>query len=338
MSDGIIREEARFFATTVGNTESHQKLNSSSWIEKFKQKNNLLGAKPKKGSIDTVNEAENVGNIDSSNASASNTPSGISPISPSGVASPPVMSPSQSQGGLKGESEGFFDFGYRHNHSQSHTSLVSAFSDNAPSLTGGATSPMSPYFSSESCGPSPFTPTAHAARLPPLSSNFARPRSQTFPMLGVEQSLSVAPASADQLTPKFMDRSMSSAVFESPLEDGPLSVDPGEIIMKRNNSVPDMKTSTMQPPPLPQKSDSVSPVSPPSSPTQEDARRALQLVMTYFQSQPMGTSPQDFMTIGKLMEKLKVEESASNSLPGGLHHLEEYGELRVNKKRSIRSL
>ena len=131
---------------------------------------------------------------------------------------------------------------------------------------------------------------------------------------------------------------MSSAVLESPLEEGSLSVDPSETIIKRNNSVPDMKTSTMQPPPLPQKADSVSPVSPPGSPSQDDARRALQLVMNFFQSQPMGTTPQDFMTIGKLMEKLKVEENSSNSLPGGLHHFEDYGEPRVNKKRSIRSL
>ncbi|KAL9118945.1 MAG: hypothetical protein Q9187_004503, partial [Circinaria calcarea] len=50
LSDSIIRDKARFFATTVGSSESHLKVNSNTWLEKFKQKNHLLGAKPRKAS------------------------------------------------------------------------------------------------------------------------------------------------------------------------------------------------------------------------------------------------------------------------------------------------
>src|SRR5437764_6291750 len=48
VTDSMIKEKARFFATTVGNSESHLKANSTSWLEKFKQKNNLAGAKGSK--------------------------------------------------------------------------------------------------------------------------------------------------------------------------------------------------------------------------------------------------------------------------------------------------
>jgi hypothetical protein len=45
LTDAAIKEKARFFATTVGNNESHLKTSSASWLEKFKQKNGIGGAK-----------------------------------------------------------------------------------------------------------------------------------------------------------------------------------------------------------------------------------------------------------------------------------------------------
>lgn len=88
----------------------------------------------------------------------------------------------------------------------------------------------------------------------------------------------------------------------------------------------------MQPPPLPAitpvtTTQQVSPISPgsssASSPTQEDARRALELVMSFFQQQPSGfVEPQEYVTIGKLMEKLKLQRGGE-SLPGGMHRIPE---------------
>lgn len=94
-----------------------------------------------------------------------------------------------------------------------------------------------------------------------------------------------------------------------------------------------LKTSSMQPPPLPAitpvtTTQQVSPISPgsssASSPTQEDARRALELVMSFFQQQPSGfVEPQEYVTIGKLMEKLKLQRGGGESLPGGMHRIPE---------------
>jgi hypothetical protein len=344
LNDEIIREKARFFATTVGNSESHHKVNSNSWLEKFKQKNNLLGAKSRKGSADaTATDSDGVVNADSTTTS----PNGTSPVSPSNPTSPSPMSPSRSQDSFKNESPstGFLDFSYRHGHSQSATTLASAFSDTtAPPLSGGTTSPTSPYFSSDpSCGPSPFTPTGINRLPPPLGSAFVRPRSQTFPTLGIEPGMLSTQNTADQLTPKnFLQQAMDAPVVESPLEEANTGINPIETVIKRNHSNPDIKTS-MQPPPLPRSnSNTVSPtISSPGSPTPDEARKALETVMTFFQNQPSGlVDPHEYMTIGKLMEKLKLAHVPSVQLPGGLHRIEEdeAAQAHVRKKRSIHSL
>lgn len=47
------------------------------------------------------------------------------------------------------------------------------------------------------------------------------------------------------------------------------------------------------------------------SPSQEEAQRALEVVIQFFQHQPSGlVEPQDYMTIGKLMEKLKLRRES----------------------------
>lgn len=92
----------------------------------------------------------------------------------------------------------------------------------------------------------------------------------------------------------------------------------------QNKSTPDIKT-TMQPPPLP-KSSTISPVSSPTSPTQDEARRALELVMNFFQNQPttMGLQAQDYITIGKLMEKLELAQNQAGSMTGRLSRIDEH--------------
>jgi hypothetical protein len=40
-----LQKQAQMFALTVGNPESRFELTSSAWLEKFKQKHNILGAK-----------------------------------------------------------------------------------------------------------------------------------------------------------------------------------------------------------------------------------------------------------------------------------------------------
>jgi hypothetical protein len=87
----------------------------------------------------------------------------------------------------------------------------------------------------------------------------------------------------------------------------------------------------MQPPPVPPVSIPVQQAelsrtssvglenSSPVTPSQEEAARALELVMNFFQQQPQGfVEPQEYVMIGKLMEKLKIKRS-SESLPSARH-------------------
>lgn len=333
LNDAIIREKAIFFANTVGDPNGRQKVFTSSWLEKFKQKNGLLGAKSRKASVDTVNDSDGAANGTSANPSTAPTPNEVSPISPTGLPNISPLSPTQNQEGLdKDNSDSFVDFSntYRHSHSQSATSL-----DTAPSLSTSVASPVSSFFSNES----PFTPTSQSH----IGSNSSRPRSQTFPMVGIDPGL-VSNGTPDQLDTKgALQHSMSVSVLGSPLEEEEASTGSRvngreNATIKRNHSNPEIKTSSMQPPPLP-KSNTVSPVSAPTSPTQDEARRALELVVNYFHNQPSGLVPQDYVMIGKLVEKLELNQSPGGTLPGGLHRIDEHSDgPRVTKKRSIHTL
>lgn len=347
LTDAIIREKARFFATTVGNSDSHLKANSTSWLEKFKQKNNLMGAKSRKSSI--AEESEGTSNPPSN----VHTPGGISPASPSGVSPSPVtVSAKPSKEDLKTESPDTQDFSSHRRpfHSQSNTSLSSVFTDTAPSsFSAGPTSPTSlssPFFTPDSaCGPNPFM-GSQQARGQPGSSNFQRPRSQTFPMLiGVEQYMS-PPASSEALTPKYIN----TTALDSPMDE--LQPSMGAIDDAMGAS-PTQVSNSMQPPPLPTAPGSIPMQQPnvsqsdpinldsasPGSPSQEEAARALELVWTFFQQQheDFVVEPQEYLTIGKLMEKLKIKRN-SESLGSGIRRVSEPNFGSVTKVDTIDEL
>lgn len=346
LTDSMIREKARFFATTVGNNESQSKLNSSTWLERFKQKNNLVGGRLKKSPADSraIFSEDGITVVDSSTTSTSHNSAEMSPMSPDDI-SPTASNSSHGTAGHE-ISDSFFDFagkGYRHTHSQSAASLNTGYSGMsiAPLLVSSPTSPQATDVDSIS----PFTPEG-GNRLPPLGINFSRPRSQTVPNLNLEPGAMIKADLSDEITPKFSDSSVMTNLLESPLspiEEKPTLNKPFDA-MKRTNSYPGIRTdkdTSMQPPPVP-KSETASPVIAPAiSPTQQEARRALELVMTFFQSQPAGiVEPGEYMTMGKLMQKLELAQSpdGTSSLPGGLHRIDEEEGLRVTKKRSIRSL
>lgn len=356
LTDAAIREKARFFATTVG-SDSTFKVNSNSWLEKFKQKNNLAGSKSRKNSI--AEESEDQSNP----ASGCQTPNGISPTSPGGVVSPTLVA-AKVDDVIKPESpDGYLDYGgHRPFHSQSNNSLSSVFTDAAPStFSAGATSPNSPFYTPDSaCGPSPFVPTQQGkgGQQPNANgtgggggsaNNFHRPRSQTFPALGIEPFISVGGPS-EPLTPKYL----GSSAIESPTIEMSNPIDGAD----DGTPAPDSSggggnnrsrrpSTAMQPPPIPPSAagnpvlsipyaksptpaQQMTPVSPgssgaavPAGPSPDDARRALELVMNFFQNQPSGfAEPQDYATIGKLMEKLKLQrQRGGESLPGGMHRI-----------------
>jgi hypothetical protein len=325
LTDAIIRDKARFFAQTVGNSESHLKANSTSWLEKFKQKNHLMGAKSRKGSI--AEESEGASNPPSN----AQTPGALSPTSPGGI-SPmtATLSGKKSEENLKTESPDTYNFSERRRpfQSQSNTSLSSVFTDTAPSsFSAGPTSPSSlssPFFTPDSaCGSNPFMGNRQPANAQPGSSNFQRPRSQTFPQLiGVEQYMS-PPGSSDTLTPKYV----AASSLDSPMAD---MTDPLSAIDEAVTVSPTQISSAMQPPPLPTSASGPTETkgsgtaSSPITPSQEEAARALELVMSFFQSQTADfvVEPQDYVAIGKLMEKLRIKRN-SESLPSGMRRASE---------------
>lgn len=341
LNDEMIKEKALFFASTCGRPEGKEKVLTASWLEKFKQKNSLLGAKSRKGSLDARNGIRSGSNSpsrihsDSAGESSVHSPSGPSPSSPTnGFGSP--LSPAKSQEGIKKEFEGLPELadGYQRGHSKSTTSLDTTSS-------AGMTSPTSTLVSD-----SPFTPTSQS-RLPSSGNHTHRPRSQTFPLVPIDPNLLLADASMDsQCTKADSHQPISVDILESPLEMGdeePQSrtavkgSGPTNVI-KRNRSNPEIKTKSMQPPPSVSKSTTVSPINAPGSPTQDEARRALELVMNYFQQQPSGLAAQEYVTIGKLMERLELAKS-HHALLGGLARIDEHDDVpRVSKKRSIHNL
>lgn len=138
-------------------------------------------------------------------------------------------------------------------------------------------------------------------------------------LVGVEQYMS-PPGSSDALTPKFI----SSNALDSPMTELPGSL---AVIDETMAASPTQGAHTMQPPPLPpiytdDKGSSVD--SSPLTPSQEEAARALELVMNFFQSQHAGfvVEPQEYVTIGKLMEKLRIKRS-TESLSGGMRRASE---------------
>lgn len=346
----MIRDKARFFAATVGNSDSHVKVNSNSWLEKFKQKNHLLGAKHRKAS--DANDSDIGHNADS--VSGSQTPNNISPVSPSGVASPSSLSTTRTHDYVKTESpDSYMDFSanYRHAHSQSTTSLASGYSDaTAPSsFSGGPQSPREPYFCPDPSSATTYLPSQQSRFMAMASANTARPRSSTFPMLGIEPTFSEPPGPGEY-TPKQLQEIMAAPALETPIEeysDSSLTTaSMSQHQRSHNNSSVHSPSQTnspalMAPPPQPitnSSSPNGSSISSPIfAPSKDEARRALELVLNFFQNQPSGAvDPQDFITMGKLMEKLKIE-GGIGGLPGGMHSMM-VGENKMSRKRSIHSL
>jgi len=327
LTDAAIKEKARFFATTVGNNESHLKTSSASWLEKFKQKNGIgTGKLTRRASETNISDSGSL-NPDSAGPSASQTPNGISPTSPNGLPSPPPLSATKSDDDLNSDGlNSYFDQGndaYRHSNSQSTTSLSSAFIDTTPgSFSAGPTSPTTSFSFSPETNSSSWMPSQQS-RIPPPGNNFQRPRSQTFPMLGIDPSF-VSPQVSEPMTPKYLPVTAPSSTLDSPMHEMPPPFGMDSAISSpplhhssSNGSMAPPSSNTpitgLQSPPG---------SSAPSSPTSDDARRALDTLLTYFQQAPTGLVDQnEYLTVLKLTEKLRLQ--SNGPLPGGLHRIPE---------------
>lgn len=346
LSDAMIQEKAHFFTTTCGNQNGKEKVLSTRWLEKFKQKH-LGGSKSRKGSFDT-NKSDSVSptglSINSALASGVQSPTVMSPISPTGFASPSSLFPTQTQDSIKNNlAEGLANLA---NDYQQHKSTTSP-----DTLSASVASPTSTLVSD-----GPFSPTSQS-RFSPTDTNLNRPRSQTFPVNTIDPTMISTEdqqhqhqhqhqhqqQSTEQSQPPSskaaIQDSLSLSILESPFEVNHninnATADASNTV-KRNRSIPEIRPKSIYPP-IYSKSATVSPISPPGSPTQDEARRALELVMNYFQHQPTGLCAQEYVTIGKLMERLDLAKNQSNMLPGGLTRIDEHDDVppHMNRKRSI---
>lgn len=324
VNDDLIKDEARKFASTLGSAESHSIVNDPIWLEKFKSRNGLPGARRRDSRV----EKEGVSPL---SKSGSQTPNGISGSPTVGWDGMPVH-PAKDEFKTKSP-DSYYDSGLAwtqtHTHSQSSASLGSVFSDNtiASSYTGDFRSPSSPYFSPmSSCGPSPAMPAQKSTRLPPLAPASSLRRRQTVPIVGSSESPE-SPTSKNALTtsldphpeqmeisPIGIDQSRPNTTIPTPVGNSPLS---------------------MAPPPIATGS------SPTISPSKDDARDALKTLMDYMRRCPEGTiDPHDYIVMGKLMQMLKLE---GGGLPGGMHSITTMAERAdgtqpMGRKRSEHSL
>ena len=320
LDDDTIRDQARIFATTVGSTECHNQVNDPFWLENFKSKNRLPGAKSPRG--------ERQGS-----KSGSETPNGYSGWD--GVA----VSPPKEE--LKTQSPDIYmdASAYGHTHSQSTASLNSCYSD-LSTFASDFRSPASPLFSPlSSCGPSPSLPASKMARLPPLAPASSLRRRQTVPLIGAE-------SSPDSATSKHHPHSLGISDFESPHEDmevSPLSA--SEPNQHSRSTTSNLSPLSMAPPSsispnTANTSPSIGSHSPSSPPSQDEARAALSTLMTFIKYQPNGAvDPHDYLVMGKWMNMLKLE---TGELPGGMQAIpmseRADGTLPIGRKRSEHSL
>lgn len=274
LTDKMIWDRARLFATSIGISESHFKANSQGWLEKFKQKNNLV-AKPD-------GEIRSLGGINGGRArSASST---------SVLASPMAISRSQDSDYATTQHdspESFLEWtpggnNYKHagSGSVSSASMSSMFTD------GVVVSPTSPFFSPDGqrieSGRSPGFPSQQARIQPQM-----RPRSQTFPLISVDSTYISPPSSSEPLTPKIAPQSIPE--IDPALSNHALGG--SESIHPALASPQETQTNT-----------------PSMTPSREDAKRALEVIMSYLRQQPGSVlEPDEYLSMTKLLGRIGIE-------------------------------
>lgn len=320
LTDADIREKASLFSATMGKADdSLSKVSSTSWLEKFKQKNGIgQGSRLLRRASET-NISEHMRGSPSLSASQPN--SAISPSSPSVLPSPSPLSANRSEDGNKeNHLSGYLDFNtepgsYKHSNSQSTTSLSSAFTDTGT----GFSSPNGPFS---------FSPDLNSGAFQHLpGSNFQRPRSQTFPTLDLEY-MNQQPghhgnSSGEPLTPKYHHITAPSSALESPANEIPQPT----------------YTTTISSPQLRHSSSNTSlggrsATTGPGSPTQEDARRAADTLLSFIQNAAAAggggfVDQNEYIAVVRLTEKLRLHQTAQQqqqqmaAKTGGLERIAE---------------
>lgn len=331
LDDDSIRDQARKFVSTVGSLECSIKVSDPFWLEKFKQRNKLPGAK-------SPAIKDEIAGKSPGSESGSQTPTGLSPtISWDAV---PRNPPTQFLEDPKCKSpDDFFclsDNGnnYGHSHSQSTASLRSCFSDNTISspFSSDFRSPASPFFSPmSSSDPSPSMPATKFPCLPPLAPAGSLRRRQTVPLVGAQSPVESTAAKTLRMESQMEDMEASPATTDSAMQP------PRPNNTSENSSLTMVAPSTISPS-IGSHLSGFAPLS--SSPSHDEARAALETLITFVQHQPHSSvDAHDYIVMNKLMKIVNME---TGGLPGGMHSIpmneRADGTLPIGRKRSEHSL
>lgn len=321
-------EQARLFAHASGNQDAILGSLTSSWLQKFKQKHGV-------GTSRLLRRASETNIPDSTRGSGHNmtkngtTSNEISPASPTQPLSP--LSGSRSDEELQREHSLDFDFAYRQQHSQSTTSLASEVRDNTgSSFSGGTLSPTGTFNFSPDPNVGGFQPLGMRAEMPP---DFHREkRSNTFPSIDINYANQHGPTT-EPMTPQLPPPPTGpSSSLDSPTHDvqsGPFAINtsltsPPALRRTSSNSSIAARSSNMSM----TAGASMTPVeSSPVSPSQEDARRAANTLLSYLQNMSSNSQvfqKSDYQAIIQLTKKLEIHQHQSNRpSAGGLSRIPE---------------
>ena len=309
LGDDLIREKARVWANTVGNSESHAKATSATWLEKFKQKNNIGrdGKLTRRASETSISDASY-----SHENSAAQTPSGYSPTSPSESPLEP-----KADANSRDENVDYLSSQYRQPGTQSSTLLSSNFTDGGPS-------PGAPFNFSPETTQGAFQAPRYTALPPPSGNNNLyqpRPRSQTFPMLNIDPTFTQNP---DNVTSKFQDHNSGS----------PNDMPSAYSIDSISSSILHHRSSNGSIPPLSSTTSRGSSLLSPTSPTEDEARRGLETFLKYMRSNSAQLDDQDYKAVMKLTESFQNQSLGSS---GHLHCIQEQDAETQNMKMESRT-
>ncbi|KHN99550.1 Homeodomain-like protein [Metarhizium album ARSEF 1941] len=327
IKDEEILEQARLFAHASGNQDAVLGGLTSSWLQKFKQKHGI-------GTLRLSRRASETNIPDGTRMPEHNivrngaTSNEISPASPTQPLSP--LSGNRSDEEVKREHNIDFDFAYRQ-HPQT-TSLSTDIRDNSgSSFSGGPLSPTGTFNFSPDPNVGGFQPLGVRTEMPP---EFHREkRSNTFPSIDVNYGNQPTPAT-EPMTPQLPQPTTTpSSALNSPANDCqtvPFAINTGLTsppALHRSSSSSSIapRSSSIS---LANTGASMTPVdTSPVSPSQEDARRAANTLLSYLQN--MSSNGQlfqasDYQAMLQLTKKLEIHQHQSNRpSAGGLSRIPE---------------
>lgn len=333
--------------------EAETKINNPSWLEKFKQKHGMGGRLVRRASETNIPSAAASKLSTTSPIMADSHPSSaISSASPSHRQSP--TSYSGGRGGGEEEKEGgsnsmMMDFNnesggggslFKHPGFNSDTT-GSSFSENTLSPTGTGQFTFSP---DPNVGG--FLSSNQARPYPPGGPNSQRPRSQTFPTLDLEyMNQADSNQSNEPMTPKYSSNHQGvpstgpSSALESPSHEfgaaGPFGLD-STMSPHHQSSHPTLhhssSTSSLQGRGGQQQQQGTSSTTPvigsaalssvassPASPSQEDARRAADTLLSFIANSGPNSfvDETDYNAVIRLTEKLRLHQQVQQAAARG---------------------